>query len=624
MAAFNGQNSSRLYFLGRSPYDLDRGRCYNQRCTNKQHLAIIDRKTGAARIYHTRCAELLSYERTYISTAHFGASRRGASSDRIGGWQCQIATSWQQFVVNNTRMARTGTLKIPGIFNQTPDMNYNDACLRYSEQHGFNCNTNLGGYSRPVMKNITVGKKGTYSSEIKRVANTVSDLTVYKKFAELVGECLVYKEGSWVSRGRCPGPVITGTAGSTGAKRDWLNTDLRVELDKTLQEVGAFPYVSTLEKPGDVKSDGTMRTVYPVNILQEYYLRKRFGVAHTSIKGLVSGKDKCIIGSLESQALELSDQSYKYYDIISLERKVLPYYAKYVSEAFDEDEWQFLLPPVISKGAKGEIHIQFPDRLPSGILLTSLIGNLFTLAVADVCFRTPCKISGDAIATIGLPTKHKDMFRRTEHFNKFVFGNNSFSYVGGVSRLTSFRNKSFKMVNGRTLFELRHWIYKNLLNADIPDVDYNTLFGGVCTCFDPFEGPLRDYGLTVDSVNCIHGRQAFLSDDGVKYDPLSLVKFFVKERGLEILDQDLSSYLETGLVMDRFDQQEICLGVDWFPIGGGINTFQGLFKRIPIACKIAWYGGGLVAKTKRRPPRDESPDDENDGYDCDMDFWSCY
>jgi hypothetical protein len=168
---------------------------------------------------------------------------------------------------------------------------------------------------------------------------------------------------------------------------------------------GFCPLVTRFVKTGCVKSDGTCRNIYPMNITYENALRRFFGDRKGVVEPftLVEGNDLPTCCSL-------------YYDIKACDKAIFPYIVKYGTERGLLD---LLLPRVNVPRVSNPTYFGHPkNQFPSGVYHTTVVTRVFTAAVMLSLGVTHGHIQGDGFCT-DLHLSNP-LIRSSEDFNGFV------------------------------------------------------------------------------------------------------------------------------------------------------------------------------------------------------------
>lgn len=189
-------------------------------------------------------------------------------------------------------------------------------------------------------------------------------------------------------------------------------------VSKCVDANGFTPIVTAFPKPGSIKSDGSIRVIYPMNITYENALRRFFGKArvnphpYTFVRGRDFGKP------------------YKHlYDITSCDKNMYGYVFRYGQE---NNILPLLIPFVCDpcEGGQSKFYYGYhQQQFPSGVFHTSLMNQLFVKSLLRHLGVNNACIQGDGFSSDS-DVDHP-FVRRVNDFNGFVYSNGRWLYARG-------------------------------------------------------------------------------------------------------------------------------------------------------------------------------------------------
>jgi len=511
---------------------IDGQRCYCfDTCAAPLHLVNANRSTAKLVVQHPVAPDYqaLNLPKLYVMIIDYrdNTVREYKCESSNKGTSAYLYTTAERLMEDFSKFA-VKSYKIPSV-KLEEDVNYHATSKIVADaNHVEAIYPPIQVWQPPTLEKQTLEN---YAETFLRMDGKIS-YPLFKEFSRLVDKHLVPTTGEWKSKGHCPGPGFLCNPGSCGPKKVWLNNfRMRMKIMDHINEKGLSPHSSMMPKRGDVKSNGQIRTVYPVSIQSETLLREYFGVAYRNIYDIK--EDNVIIVSNktpEYNACLIRDlfQDPCYYDLTSCETQMLDYIKSYLKFAdhIPPRVKMALLPPLIDKN----LNTLRPECYPSGVLYTSFFGTLFTVAIHNHYFpERMAVIAGDGIVTDGplMPIPiFTGMLRRVSDFNGFAYdGCGGFKYARSNQRYFNRRCKS-RFINGRTLFLLRHQIYTELYNVE--PLDLTCLENKDCDCFGDL-GPLKDFRTVGYEIRCVHGNSAWKTGD-VVFDAMKLVRYYLDEK----------------------------------------------------------------------------------------------
>jgi len=249
-----------------------------------------------------------------------------------------------------------------------------------------------------------------------------------------------------------PNPVYSGRTKKIGVA--YGDTALSVAISRRAR---VYPSVQTpvgvnmLPKIGPTTSDGKIRRIFPMS-----------GSLQRIQDHMFSGLKVKLPNAEIVYGPKFPSHQYTY-DVKGMDKTIYPYVLRYARSKQVED----VLLPMVHSYVTGYV-----PQLPSGTTSTSVIGPIFTYAVARSLTDQYLYIQGDGFMTSAPVTPHR--FIREEP----AYTINGFSYHTGSPRYANARKKlnSPRLIEGvysqcdsgilQTKRDLRAAIYKVILNSD--------------------------------------------------------------------------------------------------------------------------------------------------------------